>query len=168
MKTRDRREPAAGVAGGMAGAAGPARQRRGVDGQAVRLETAVCVTEEAIQILGGNGYTRDYPVERMHRDAKIFTIFEGTSEIQRLVIGRAISGLQSSSADLRFRAPFEIKANQRIAGKDLRGLVKLRDLLGDRFVLGVAFGTGERSYTTDEDRIHVLPVDRLWQPVRST
>jgi acyl-CoA dehydrogenase len=56
-------------------------------------ETAVHVTDEAIQILGGNGYTREYPVERMHRDAKIFTIFEGTSEIQRLVIGRAITGL---------------------------------------------------------------------------
>jgi alkylation response protein AidB-like acyl-CoA dehydrogenase len=56
-------------------------------------ETAVYVTDEAIQILGGNGYTRDYPVERMHRDAKIFTIFEGTSEIQRLVIGRAVTGL---------------------------------------------------------------------------
>ena len=55
-------------------------------------ETAVWVTEEAIQILGGNGYTREYPVERMHRDAKIYTIFEGTSEIQRLVIGRAVSG----------------------------------------------------------------------------
>ena len=56
-------------------------------------ETAVYVTDEAIQILGGNGYTRDYPVERMHRDAKIFTIFEGTSEIQRLVIGRALTGM---------------------------------------------------------------------------
>jgi alkylation response protein AidB-like acyl-CoA dehydrogenase len=56
-------------------------------------ETAVWVTEQAIQILGGNGYTREYPVERMHRDAKIFTIFEGTSEIQRLVISRAISGV---------------------------------------------------------------------------
>jgi acyl-CoA dehydrogenase len=56
-------------------------------------ETAVRVTEEAIQILGGNGYTRDYPVERWHRDSKIFTIFEGTSEIQRLVIGRTITGL---------------------------------------------------------------------------
>jgi alkylation response protein AidB-like acyl-CoA dehydrogenase len=55
-------------------------------------ETAVWVTEQAIQILGGNGYTRDYPVERMHRDAKIYTIFEGTSEIQRLIISRAISG----------------------------------------------------------------------------
>ena len=57
-------------------------------------ETAVRVTEDAIQILGGNGYTRDYPVERMHRDAKIYTIFEGTSEIQRLVIARAISNLR--------------------------------------------------------------------------
>jgi acyl-CoA dehydrogenase len=55
-------------------------------------EVAVWATERAIQILGGNGYTREYPVERWHRDAKIYTIFEGTSEIQRLVIARAISG----------------------------------------------------------------------------
>ena len=55
-------------------------------------ETAVWVTEQAIQILGGYGYTRDYPVERWHRDAKIYTIFEGTSEIQRLIIARAFSG----------------------------------------------------------------------------
>jgi acyl-CoA dehydrogenase len=55
-------------------------------------ETAVWVTEQAIQILGGYGYIREYPVERMHRDSKIYTIFEGTSEIQRLVISRAISG----------------------------------------------------------------------------
>ena len=54
-------------------------------------ETAVWVTEQAIQILGGNGYTREYPVERMHRDAKIYTIFEGTSEIQRIVISRALA-----------------------------------------------------------------------------
>ena len=57
-------------------------------------EVPVKVTGEAIQILGGNGYTREYPVERMHRDAKIYTIFEGTSEIQRLVIARAISGIR--------------------------------------------------------------------------
>ncbi len=57
-------------------------------------EVSVRVTEEAIQILGGYGYTRDYPVERWHRDAKIHTIFEGTSEIQQLVIARAISGLR--------------------------------------------------------------------------
>ncbi|HEV3268837.1 MAG TPA: acyl-CoA dehydrogenase family protein [Acidimicrobiales bacterium] len=57
-------------------------------------ETAVKVTEEAIQILGGYGYVRDYPVERWHRDSKIYTIFEGTSEIQRLIIARAVSGVQ--------------------------------------------------------------------------
>jgi len=57
-------------------------------------EVAVRVTEDAIQILGGYGYTREYPVERWHRDAKIHTIFEGTSEIQQLVISRAISGLR--------------------------------------------------------------------------
>jgi acyl-CoA dehydrogenase len=56
-------------------------------------ETAVYVTEEAIQILGGYGYIRDYPVERWHRDSKIYTIFEGTSEIQRLIVARAISGV---------------------------------------------------------------------------
>jgi acyl-CoA dehydrogenase len=55
-------------------------------------EVAVWATERAMQILGGNGYAREFPVERMHRDAKIYTIFEGTSEIQRLVIARAISG----------------------------------------------------------------------------
>ncbi len=55
---------------------------------------AVHTTERAIQILGGYGYTREYPVERWHRDAKIFDIFEGTEQIQQLVISRAISGLR--------------------------------------------------------------------------
>ena len=59
-------------------------------------EVAVWTTERAIQILGGNGYAREYPVERWHRDAKIYTIFEGPSEIQRLVISRAISGMHLS------------------------------------------------------------------------
>ncbi|MEU6083676.1 acyl-CoA dehydrogenase family protein [Streptomyces sp. NPDC047108] len=56
-------------------------------------ETAKKVTAQAVQILGGNGFTREYPVERMHRDAAIYTIFEGTSEIQRLVIARTLSGM---------------------------------------------------------------------------
>lgn len=56
-------------------------------------ETAVSVSEQAIQILGGYGYVRDYPVQRWYRDAKIYTIFEGTSEIQRLIISRAISNV---------------------------------------------------------------------------
>jgi hypothetical protein len=71
----------------------PLANAEGSMSKLVAGETAVRVTEQAIQILGGNGYTRDYPVERWHRDAKIFTIFEGTSEIQRMIIGRALTGL---------------------------------------------------------------------------
>jgi acyl-CoA dehydrogenase len=54
-------------------------------------ETAVWVTEQAIQVLGGYGYIKDFPVEKWYRDAKIYTIFEGTSEIQRIVISRALA-----------------------------------------------------------------------------
>ncbi len=53
-------------------------------------ETAVKVTEMAVQILGGAGYIKDFPVEKWYRDSKIYTIFEGTSEIQRMVIARAL------------------------------------------------------------------------------
>jgi len=52
-------------------------------------------TAEAIQILGGYGYTKEFPVERYYRDAKITEIYEGTSEIQRLVIARSILGRQA-------------------------------------------------------------------------
>jgi alkylation response protein AidB-like acyl-CoA dehydrogenase len=55
-------------------------------------ELAVRASEQAVQVLGGAGYSREHPVERMYRDSKIYTIFEGTSEIQRLVIARAITG----------------------------------------------------------------------------
>ncbi len=54
-------------------------------------ETAMKVTTQAVQVLGGYGYTRDFPVERMMRDAKITEIYEGTSEIQRLVIGSSLT-----------------------------------------------------------------------------
>jgi alkylation response protein AidB-like acyl-CoA dehydrogenase len=70
---------------------------RNAEGSMSKLKaarTAVWVTERAIQILGGYGYTREYPVERFHRDAKIMDIFEGTEQIQQLVISRAISGLR--------------------------------------------------------------------------
>lgn len=65
------------------------------EGSMARLfagETAVWVTEQAVQILAACGYSRDHPVERWHRDSVAHTSFEGTSEIQRLVIARAISG----------------------------------------------------------------------------
>jgi alkylation response protein AidB-like acyl-CoA dehydrogenase len=55
-------------------------------------DTAMWVTVEAIQVLGGYGYVSDYPVERMMRDAKITQIYEGTNEIQRVVIARAMRG----------------------------------------------------------------------------
>ena len=53
-------------------------------------DVAMEVTTNAVQVLGGYGYTRDYPVERMMRDAKITQIYEGTNEIQRVVISRAM------------------------------------------------------------------------------
>ena len=56
-------------------------------------DTAVWVTDRAVQILGGYGYTTDFPVERYFRDAKITQIYEGTNEIQRLVIARALKGV---------------------------------------------------------------------------
>ena len=73
--------------------AGSGKQFESGEGSMSKLyagETAVAVTEEAIQIMGGYGYIREHPVERWHRDSKIFTIFEGTSEIQRLVIANEI------------------------------------------------------------------------------
>jgi alkylation response protein AidB-like acyl-CoA dehydrogenase len=51
-------------------------------------DAAMRVTTDAVQVLGGNGYTREYPVERLFRDAKVTQIFEGTNQIQRVVIGR--------------------------------------------------------------------------------
>jgi alkylation response protein AidB-like acyl-CoA dehydrogenase len=56
----------------------------------VASDTAMRVTLEAIQVLGGYGYVKEYPVERMMRDAKITQIYEGTNEVQRLVIARAL------------------------------------------------------------------------------
>ncbi len=53
-------------------------------------ETAMWVATKAVQIFGGYGYTREYPVERMMRDAKITEIYEGTSEVQRIVIAASV------------------------------------------------------------------------------
>jgi acyl-CoA dehydrogenase len=54
-------------------------------------DVAVSVTQEAVQVLGGHGYMRDHPVEKWYRDAKVYQIWEGTNEIQRGIIARAIS-----------------------------------------------------------------------------
>ena len=68
----------------------PFAQAEGSMSKLKASEVAVRATEQAIQVLGGWGYITDHPVEKWYRDAKLYTIFEGTSEIQRLVIGRAI------------------------------------------------------------------------------
>ncbi|MDI3341615.1 MAG: acyl-CoA dehydrogenase family protein [Sphaerobacter sp.] len=57
----------------------------------VATDAAMKVTTDAVQVLGGYGYTRDYPVERFMREAKVMQIFEGTNQIQRLVIGRHLA-----------------------------------------------------------------------------
>jgi acyl-CoA dehydrogenase len=72
----DRREPHAGTHASMA--------------KVFCSDTAMAVTIEAVQVLGGYGYVKEYPVERMMRDAKITQIYEGTNEIQRLVIARSL------------------------------------------------------------------------------
>ena len=69
-------------------------------------EVAVRACEQAIQTMGGWGYIKDFPVEKWYRDAKLYTIFEGTSEIQRLVIGRALRARASTEPlDQRMRSP---------------------------------------------------------------
>ena len=57
----------------------------------IASDTAMAVTTDAVQVLGGYGYVNEYPVERMMRDAKITQIYEGTNEIQRLVIARTMT-----------------------------------------------------------------------------
>ena len=61
-------------------------------------EVAVRISEQAVQVAGGWGYVRDHPVEKWYRDAKLYTIFEGTSEIQRLVIGRTLGDASDRGA----------------------------------------------------------------------
>jgi alkylation response protein AidB-like acyl-CoA dehydrogenase len=58
----------------------------------VATDAAMKVTTDAVQVLGGYGYTRDFPAERYLREAKVTQIFEGTNQIQRLVIGRLLLG----------------------------------------------------------------------------
>jgi alkylation response protein AidB-like acyl-CoA dehydrogenase len=73
---------------------GKSHTEAGAKAKLFASEMARRQTAEAIQILGGYGYTKEFPVERYYRDAKITEIYEGTSEIQRLVIARSILGLQ--------------------------------------------------------------------------
>jgi acyl-CoA dehydrogenase len=68
----------------------PFQHAEGSMSKMLATELAVDATEKAIQVMGGWGYITDHPVEKWYRDAKLYTIFEGTSEIQRLIIGRTL------------------------------------------------------------------------------
>ncbi|WP_456695894.1 acyl-CoA dehydrogenase family protein [Aeromicrobium sp. P5_D10] len=69
----------------------------GAAAKAFASDTAMQVTTDAVQLLGGYGFTSDYPVERMMRDAKITQIYEGTNQVQRIVMGRQLlAGVQST------------------------------------------------------------------------
>jgi alkylation response protein AidB-like acyl-CoA dehydrogenase len=81
-----------------AGIEGPGLTKASAMAKLYCSDTAMWVTTEAVQILGGYGYVKEYPVERMMRDAKITQIYEGTNEIQRIVIAREM--LRESRASL--------------------------------------------------------------------
>jgi acyl-CoA dehydrogenase len=79
-------------AGWMATQEAPFERAEGSMAKCFAADVAMEVTTDAIQVLGGYGYIKEYPVEKWFRDAKIYQIWEGTAEIQRLVISRAIAG----------------------------------------------------------------------------
>jgi acyl-CoA dehydrogenase len=79
-------------AGWMATQGQPFERAEGSMAKCFAADVAMEVTTDAIQVLGGYGYIKEYPVEKWFRDAKIYQIWEGTAEIQRLVISRAIAG----------------------------------------------------------------------------
>lgn len=81
-------------AGWMAATGQPFEKAEGSMSKMKAGRVAVKSTERAMQILGGAGYVSEHPVEQWHRDSKIYDIFEGTEQIQQLVIARAISGMR--------------------------------------------------------------------------
>jgi len=74
-----------------AGVDGPELTKASAQAKLFCSDIAMAVTTDAVQILGGYGYIKEYPVERMMRDAKITQIYEGTNEIQRVVIARQLA-----------------------------------------------------------------------------
>ncbi len=73
----------------------PAKHDRDFGGQAVRDRSREPVRDTAIQVHGGSGYVDDHPVERYFRDVRVTTLYEGTSQIQKLIIGRALTGINA-------------------------------------------------------------------------
>lgn len=68
--------------------------------KALASEVANKTAADAVQIFGGNGFNTEYPVEKLMRDAKIFQIYEGTSQIQRLIISRGLADMAKSGASV--------------------------------------------------------------------
>ena len=91
----------------MAAQRRPFNNAEGSMSKLVASEVAVRACEQAVQTMGGWGYVKDFPVEKWYRDAKLYTIFEGTSEIQRLVISRALRDQASTEPlDQRMSHPY--------------------------------------------------------------
>jgi alkylation response protein AidB-like acyl-CoA dehydrogenase len=78
--------------------AGKPYSRQASIAKLVSTDAAMKVTTDAVQVLGGAGYTREFPVERYMREAKVMQIFEGTNQIQRMVIGKDLAREASRSA----------------------------------------------------------------------
>jgi alkylation response protein AidB-like acyl-CoA dehydrogenase len=72
--------------------ADPGLTQAAAEAKCFASDVAMAVTTDAVQVLGGYGYIRDFPVERYMRDAKITQLYEGTNQIQRIVIARALAG----------------------------------------------------------------------------
>ena len=80
--------------------AGKPYSRQASIAKLVATDAAMKVTTDAVQVLGGAGYTRDHPAERYMREAKVMQIFEGTNQIQRMVISRHLD--KKSGGDITF------------------------------------------------------------------
>ena len=99
----DAARPSTWRASWMAATGVPFERGEGSMSKLAASEVAVKTTERAIQTMGGWGYIKDHPVEKWYRDAKLYTIFEGTSEIQRIVISNALGAADGSRRCIRPR-----------------------------------------------------------------
>ena len=124
-------------------------------------DTAMEVTVEAVQVLGGYGYVTEYPVERMMRDAKITQIYEGTNEIQRVVIARHLARWRADPAPRdRLLAPGRLEQ-----ALDLLGAVRERE----RPAAGVARLGSSSSTSRRLGRVHeveLVDVEQRGSPAR--
>ena len=99
-------------------------------------DAAMEITTNAVQLLGGYGYVKDYPVERMMRDAKITQIYEGTNQIQRMVMARQLLKRLISPTDLRFLEPVHVEPAARptsLAARSRVRVVRLMPVISHRF-----------------------------------